>query len=57
MMVHKFAEGVECEEFRKAWIPVVARRFDRIKDLVGPPTPNAVYQVVAEDDLSRPVAQ
>ncbi|MET8545508.1 hypothetical protein ABZW03_33465 [Kitasatospora sp. NPDC004799] len=105
VMVRKLNEGVEYEEFRKAWIPdevfpddprtrvisatalenareivtialiegdhgpesieawservapVEARRFERIKDLVGPPSLNAVYQVVAEDDLSRPIAR
>ncbi|RJO79212.1 hypothetical protein D5S18_02410 [Nocardia panacis] len=36
--------------------PVEARRFDRIKDMVGAPTLNTVYQVVAEDDLSKPLS-
>jgi hypothetical protein len=35
--------------------PVEERRHQRIKHLVGEPTLNAVYQVVAEDDLSRPI--
>jgi hypothetical protein len=35
--------------------PVEARRHERIKHLVGEPTLNAVYQVVADDDLSRPL--
>jgi hypothetical protein len=35
--------------------PVEERRHERIKHLVGEPTLNAVYQVVAEDDLSRPI--
>ncbi|MFD8704063.1 hypothetical protein ACFV1W_15820 [Kitasatospora sp. NPDC059648] len=37
--------------------PVEERRFERIKDLVGPPTLNAVYRVVAEDHLSQPIAE
>jgi len=37
--------------------PVEERRHDRIKDLVSEPTLNAIYQVVAEDDLSKPIAQ
>ncbi|MGW2375790.1 MULTISPECIES: hypothetical protein [Kitasatospora] len=37
--------------------PVEERRFERIKDLAGPPTLKAVYQVVAEDDLSQPIAE
>ncbi|MEU8922123.1 hypothetical protein AB0D10_14480 [Kitasatospora sp. NPDC048545] len=37
--------------------PVGERRFERIEDLVGPPCLNAVHQVVAEDDLSKPIAQ
>ncbi|MER7757497.1 hypothetical protein [Kitasatospora sp. NPDC097643] len=105
VMIRKLNEGVEYEEFRKAWIPDEAfpddprtrvisataledsreiitialiegdrepadiqawaerlapseeRRFERIKDLVGPPTLNAVYQVRAEDNLSQPIAQ
>jgi hypothetical protein len=35
--------------------PVEERRQERIKHLVGEPTLNAVYQVVGEDDLSRPI--
>ena len=35
--------------------PVEERRHERIEHLVGEPTLNAVYQVVAEDDLSRPI--
>ncbi len=42
-----------------AWMariaPVEARRHDRIKHLTGDPTVNAVYRVVAEDDLSQPI--
>jgi hypothetical protein len=35
--------------------PVEERRHEGIRHLVGEPTLNAVYQVVAEDDLSRPI--
>lgn len=53
-------EGDHGPESMQAWMermaPVEARRFERIKDLVGPPTLNAVYQVLAEDDLSKPLA-
>jgi hypothetical protein len=35
--------------------PVEARRHERIKHLVSEPTLNAVYQVAADDDLSRPL--
>jgi hypothetical protein len=36
--------------------PIEQRRHERIKGLAGDPTVNAVYQVLAEDDLSRPLA-
>ena len=35
--------------------PIEARRHERIKDMVSAPTVNAIFQVVAEDDLSQPV--
>ena len=35
--------------------PIEARRHERIKHLVSEPTLNAVYQVMAEDDLSQPI--
>lgn len=35
--------------------PVEARRHERIRHLVGEPTLNAVYQIVGDDDLSRPI--
>ncbi|MDI2127306.1 hypothetical protein [Yinghuangia seranimata] len=37
--------------------PVEERRHERIKHMVGEPTLNAVYQVVGDDDLSRPIAE
>ncbi|WP_225732464.1 MULTISPECIES: hypothetical protein [unclassified Nocardia] len=44
-----------------AWLerlnPIEMRRYERIKDLVSEPTLNAVYQVVAEDDLSQPISE
>lgn len=44
-----------------AWMerlaPVEQRRHERIRHLVGEPTLNAVYQVVAEDDLSKPITR
>ncbi|MFI6850539.1 hypothetical protein OG535_03075 [Kitasatospora sp. NBC_00085] len=45
------------QEWMERLAPAEERRFERIKDLVGPPTLNAVYQVLAEDDLSRPIAE
>jgi hypothetical protein len=103
-MVRRLNDGVDYDEFRKAWIPdevipgdrrtkvltglnlydpqemvtlaiiddadpaeipgwmekiapVEARRHERIKHLVGEPTVNGIYQVVADDDLSKPIAQ
>ncbi|MET8624290.1 hypothetical protein ABZW30_11130 [Kitasatospora sp. NPDC004669] len=54
-------EGDHGPESMQAWMeklaPVEERRFERIKDLVGPPSLNAVYQVVAEDNLSQPIAE
>ncbi|MFJ9773164.1 hypothetical protein ACIRVF_18305 [Kitasatospora sp. NPDC101157] len=44
-------------EWMERLAPVEERRFRRIKDLVGPPSLNAVYQVVAEDNLSQPIAE
>jgi hypothetical protein len=35
--------------------PIEARRHERIKALVGEPLVHGLYQVVAEDDLSRPI--
>ena len=35
--------------------PVEERRHERIKHLGSDPTLNAVYQVVGDDDLSRPI--
>jgi hypothetical protein len=37
--------------------PVEARRHERIKHLIGEPTLNGVYQVVANDDLSKPITE
>jgi hypothetical protein len=37
--------------------PIEARRAERLAGLVGEPTLNAVYQVVAEDDLSQPISR
>ncbi|NUR85179.1 MAG: hypothetical protein HOY71_13930 [Nonomuraea sp.] len=37
--------------------PIEMRRYERIKDLVGEPTINAVYEVVAEDNLSKPISE
>jgi hypothetical protein len=37
--------------------PVEARRHERIKHLISEPALNAVYQVVSEDDLSKPITQ
>ncbi|MEE1783725.1 hypothetical protein PUR71_12520 [Streptomyces sp. SP17BM10] len=54
-------EGDHGPEDVQAWLervgPIEERRFERIRDLVGPPTVNAVYQVLAEDDLSRPIEE
>ncbi|MFF1907523.1 hypothetical protein [Kitasatospora sp. NPDC058218] len=44
-------------EWMERLTPIEERRFERIKDLVGPPSLNAVYQVLSEDDLSVPVAE
>lgn len=38
-------------------MPIEERRYERIKHLVGEPTLNAVYQVIAEDDLSQPITE
>ncbi|GAA5076292.1 hypothetical protein [Nocardia iowensis] len=35
--------------------PIEARRYERIRHLVSEPTLNAVYQVIAEDDLGQPI--
>ncbi|AUY53420.1 MULTISPECIES: hypothetical protein [Streptomycetaceae] len=45
------------QEWMERLAPVEERRFERIKDMVGPPSLNAVYQVLAEDDLSKPIAE
>ncbi|MBV6699781.1 hypothetical protein [Kitasatospora aureofaciens] len=49
-------EPADVQAWAERLAPVEERRYERIKDLVGPPTLNAVYRVVAEDDLSRPIA-
>jgi hypothetical protein len=36
--------------------PIEQRRYERIKDMVSDPAVNALYQVVAEDDLSKPIS-
>ncbi|HEY1917222.1 MAG TPA: hypothetical protein VGH27_16780 [Streptosporangiaceae bacterium] len=36
--------------------PIEQRRHERIKHLVSAPTVNAIYEVVAEDDLSQPIS-
>ncbi|KJS53632.1 hypothetical protein VM98_24070 [Streptomyces rubellomurinus subsp. indigoferus] len=52
-------EGDHTPESMGEWMekmaPIEARRYERIKDLVGPPTLNAVYQVQAEDNLSQQI--
>ncbi|PXX56451.1 hypothetical protein DFR70_1193 [Nocardia tenerifensis] len=44
-----------------AWMarltPIEERRYERIRHLVSEPTLNAVYQVIAEDDLSQPITE
>ncbi|MGA5820991.1 hypothetical protein ACPC54_24370 [Kitasatospora sp. NPDC094028] len=43
------------QEWMERMAPSEARRYERIKDLVGPPTLNAVYQVQADDNLAQPL--
>ncbi|MFI6604011.1 hypothetical protein ACIBHX_47935 [Nonomuraea sp. NPDC050536] len=50
------AEAADIPVWMERLTPIEARRYERIKDLVSEPTLNAVYEVVAEDDLSRPIA-
>jgi hypothetical protein len=49
------ADPAEIPAWMERLTPIEQRRHERIKDLVGEPTLNAVYQVVAEDDLSKPI--
>ena len=60
LMTIALIENGEADDI-PAWMerlaPIEARRYERIKDLVGEPTLNAVYQVVAEDDLSKPISE
>src|ERR1700735_4997945 len=49
------ADPAEIPAWMEKIAPVEARRHERIKHLVGEPTVNGAYQVVAEDDLSRPI--
>ncbi|MFC9436203.1 hypothetical protein [Nocardia sp. NPDC057030] len=49
------AEPADIPVWMERIAPIEERRYERIKDLVGEPTLNAVYQVVAEDDLAQPI--
>ncbi|KAA8877273.1 hypothetical protein F3087_45100 [Nocardia colli] len=49
------AEPADIPVWMERIAPIEERRYARIKDLVGEPTLNAVYQVIAEDDLSQPI--
>lgn len=49
------ADPAEMPLWMERIAPVEERRHQRIRHLVSEPTLNAVYQVVADDDLSRPI--
>jgi hypothetical protein len=49
------ADPAELPRWMERFGPIEARRHERIKHLTGPPTVNAIYQVAAEDDLSKPI--
>ncbi|MFD6158444.1 hypothetical protein ACFWF7_32915 [Nocardia sp. NPDC060256] len=51
------AEAVDIPAWMERRTPIEERRHERIEHLVGEPTLNAVYQVVAEDDLSQPITE
>ncbi|MFI7002984.1 hypothetical protein [Nocardia sp. NPDC050175] len=51
------AEAADIPAWMERLTPIEERRHERIKHLVGEPTLNAVYQVVAEDDLSQPITE
>ncbi|WP_405162534.1 hypothetical protein OG203_40670 [Nocardia sp. NBC_01499] len=51
------AEVADIPAWMERLTPIEERRYERIKHLVSEPTLNAVYQVVAEDDLSQPITE
>jgi hypothetical protein len=51
------ADPAEIPAWMERLTPIEQRRHERIKHLVSDPTLNAVYQVVAEDDLSKPITE
>jgi hypothetical protein len=57
LMIVEDADPAEIPGWMERIAPIEERRYERIKSLVGDPTLNAVYQIVAEDDLSRPFTE
>ena len=57
MVVIDDADPADIPGWMEKIAPVEARRHGRLEHMVGEPTVNAVYQVVAEDDLSKPITE
>jgi hypothetical protein len=56
MVIIDDADPADVPGWMELIAPVEQRRHERIKHMVGDPTVNALYQVVAEDDLSKPIS-